>query len=415
MSSSDVAVLAEPVAFKHSGHIAPNRLVKAPMTELVCEWPKDEAHADNRGKPNAVYLRMYEEWGQGGIGTLIFGNFACDRLHPEAAGNPIIDKTASWDHVEAFRPAITAAKADGAIVLCQISHAGRQTQDYIADCPLSSSNVKCPPLGPKNFNTPRPMTLEEIADVVDRFAFASKVLYDAGAHGIQLHAAHGYLLSQFLSPDVNLRTDTYGGSLENRSRLIFEIIAAIRSKVADSQFLISIKLNSADFTPGGFTAEDSRELACKLEEVGVDLLELSGGTYESLAKSGGFTTELVKESTLKREALFLTFADALRPHLKTTKLCVTGGFRTLAGMASAVRMGSCDLVGIARPLTAEPSFCKEILQGKIDGAKKNLMPIALTTASSNIQIVEIGKGEPISDLSKEEVVAETIKKITGSE
>ncbi|KAL8276945.1 hypothetical protein RQP46_010673 [Phenoliferia psychrophenolica] len=411
MSSEDVALIAEPVTFANSGLTAPNRILKSAMTELVCEWSTDEALADDRGKPTPEFLKIYEDWGQGGIGVLVFGNFACDRLYPESPGNPIIDKTAKWDHVKEFTPAIQAAKADGALVICQISHAGRQTMNTVAEVPISSSNVKCPPLGPKEFNTPRPMTVDEIKDCVDRFAFASKVLHDCGAHGIQLHAAHGYLLSQFLSPDCNLRTDDYGGSLEGRSRIVFEMISAIRERVNDPKFMISIKINSADFTTGGFSEEDSRAFTKMLEAAGVDLIELSGGTYESLAKNGGFVH--LKESTIKREAFFIEFADRIRPHLSTAKLCVTGGFRSVSGMAKALRDKSADLVGLARPLTAEPFLCKDIIASKTAGAKENKIPVPLQTASSNVQIVQMGKGEPLSDLSNQEVAEATVAHIMG--
>ena len=126
------------------------------------------------------------------------------------------------------------------------------------------------------------MTIAEIEDLADRFAYAADILYKCGCDGIQLHAAHGYLLSQFLSPRVNKRTDKYGGSFENRSRIIFEIIAAVRARVPDEKFMLSIKINSADFADGGFSAEESQQLVIKLEDH-LDLIELSGGTYESRA------------------------------------------------------------------------------------------------------------------------------------
>jgi 2,4-dienoyl-CoA reductase-like NADH-dependent reductase (Old Yellow Enzyme family) len=172
------------------------------------------------------------------------------------------------------------------------------------------------------FGKPRPLTITEIKDIVQRFAFAAKTLYDAGADGIQLQAAvgyvplrdepsdsdpqgqGGYLLSQFLSPRVNKRTDEYGGaSLDNRSRIVFEIVDAIHQRVPDERFMLGIKINSADFAEGGFSAEDSREMVYRLEAAGVELIELSGGTYESLQITHR------KESTRKREAFFIEYAS----------------------------------------------------------------------------------------------------------
>ncbi|KAM0750961.1 FMN-linked oxidoreductase [Meredithblackwellia eburnea MCA 4105] len=396
MSQEDLKIISEPITFFHSGKTAPNRLLKSAMTERLCVWSDDDNDADLRGQPTKQYLELYKQWGQGGIGTIVMGNVPCDRRYPESKGNAIIDKTQSWDHVKAFKPVIAAAKAGGSIVLVQVTHAGRQTYNGIAPEPVSSSDVQSAPLGGMTFNKPRPMTIDEIEDLIDRFAFAAKVLYDAGADGIQLHSAHGYLLSQFLSPRVNKRTDRYGGSYKNRSRLLFEIIAAIRSRVPDKKFILSIKINSADFADGGFSPEDSKETVLRLEKAGLDLIELSGGTYESRAffhKS---------ESTVKREAYFVEFAERIRPHLTTAKLAVTGGFRSSTGMAQAIREKSCDITGLGRPLTAEPDLAKLLVEGKKPKAKENNVPVPLQTLTSVLQLEDISNGRPARDLESKE-------------
>ncbi|KAK4704414.1 hypothetical protein P7C70_g1802, partial [Phenoliferia sp. Uapishka_3] len=354
--------------------------------------------------PTPAYLRLYEEWGKGAIGLIIVGNVPCDARYPEAKGNAIIDRDHkdNWDQVAAFKPVFAAAKAHGSVVIVQVTHAGRQTQNTIADVPVSSSDVQTPPMGGMVFNKPRPMTIAEIEDLVDRFAYTSKVLYDAGADGMQLHAAHGYLLSQFLSPRVNLRTDRYGGSFENRSRLLFEIVAAIRARVPDPKFILSIKINSADFSEGGFSAEESQETVIRLEAAGLDVIELSGGTYES----GGF--EHKKESTIKREAYFVEFAERIRPHLKTAKLMVTGGFRSAPAMAKAIQDGATDICGLGRPLTAEPDLSALLLAGKQQKAKDNRVPNALQTGSSVVQIADIAHKRPIHDIEQQEVADKVV-------
>lgn len=237
------------------------------------------------------------------------------------------------------------------------------------------------------FNKPRPMTIAEIDTLVESFAFAAKVLYDAGADGAQLHGAHGYLLSQFLSARVNKRTDDYGGelsqatasastrvltdatssfagSLENRARIILRIIDAIKERVP-KDFILSIKMNSADFSEGGLTDEESRTVASWLDAKGLDLIELSGGTYEQT----GF--EHKKESTKAREGFFVEFSEQMKPLIKEARIAVTGGFRSADAMNKALQDGATDIIGLARPLTAEPYLCREIIEGKKTKAKEN--------------------------------------------
>ena len=221
-----------------------------------------------------------------------------------------------------------------------------------------------------------------------------------------MHCAHGYLLAQFLSPSTNHRTDQYGGPLANRARIILEIIAEIDRRVRsqDPSFIVCVKLNSVEFQDKGTKPEEARELAMMLEEARVDFVDLSGGTFEARA------FEHKKESTKKREAYFIEFAEQLRPLLKKTKVYVTGGFRTASGMVTAIDEGACDGVGIGRPLSAEPYLCKEILEGKVMGAIDNYMPLPMNTQASGTQLHQVGKGEEkISDWSVKEEVDRWIK------
>jgi 2,4-dienoyl-CoA reductase-like NADH-dependent reductase (Old Yellow Enzyme family) len=178
-------------------------------------------------------------------------------------------------------------------------------------------------------------------------------------------ACSGYLLAQFLAPSTNKRTDKYGGSLLNRARIIFETIASIRALVPDKSFSIGIKLNSVEFQEGGFTPEDCRDLCVELEKNGLDWVELSGGTYESLAFSHK------KESTKKREAFFLEFADLIIPYLKKTKVYITGGLRTAAGMVKA--LDTVNGIGLGRPIAHEFALPQKILDGVVDSAIEPLI------------------------------------------
>ncbi|KAL7416323.1 NADH oxidase [Mrakia frigida] len=394
-------ILASPLKFPISGKVAPNRFLKSAMTERLCTYDQD--NHDLRGKPTPEYIELYEQWGKGAIGIIVLGNLPVDRTALEAKKNAIIDKRSSWDPVEAFKPVIAASKRHGSLVIGQLTHGGRQTPSDINPHPVSSSDIQNPDGMGMTFAKPRPMTLAEIDDLVDSFAFAAEVLYKAGADGAQLHAAHGYLLSQFLSGRVNKRTDNYGGSLENRSRIVFRIFEEIKRRVPANDFLLSIKMNSADFAEGGFTDEESAKIAIMLEAAGVELIELSGGTYES----GAFSHK--KDSTIKREAFFIEFADRIRPTLKTAKLAVTGGFRSVGPMEEALAEKSCDFIGLARPLTADPFFCKDIISGAQLHAAENKVNPSMQTATSVYQIKTIATGKPIPDLSIQEVADSTLQ------
>ncbi|KAH9819696.1 hypothetical protein DFH28DRAFT_33952 [Melampsora americana] len=392
---SKIEVLAKPVTFK-GGLSAPNRVLKSAMTERLCTY--SETDLGERGKPTPEYLRLYKLWGEGQIGIIVLGNIPIHRENLEAKGNAIIDRDSPWDPVEAFKPVVAAAKAHGSLVIGQLTHGGRQTATEVNPNPVSSSETKCPDNFGMSFSKARALTVEEIKDLVDRWAYGAEVLYKAGAHGAQLHCAHGYLLSQFLSPHVNRRTDAYG-SFENRSRIVFEIVSEIKKRVTDPKFIVSIKYNSHDFIEGGFSVEDSQRMAKHMEAAGVELIELSGGTYENLP------FEEKKDSTKRREGFFIEFAERLRPHLTgESVLAVTGGFRTLSGMTDALSSSDriCDVVGLGRPLVPEPHLIADIISGKTDRAKENKVPAELQIPAAYAILKEIGAGLPPADLSDED-------------
>jgi 2,4-dienoyl-CoA reductase-like NADH-dependent reductase (Old Yellow Enzyme family) len=223
----------------------------------------------------------------------------------------------------------------------------------------------------RNYGIPKPMSEEEILDVIDRFVFTAKIARETGFTGVQFHSAHGYLLSEFLSPDINLRNDAWGGSLENRSRIHLEIIKKCRAEVGED-FPISMKLNSADFQKGGFTENESIQVAKILEEAGLDLLEISGGTYEQPKLIGADQisinpdrSEIRRESTIAREAYFLEYAKNIREAV-SLPLMVTGGFRSKDGIEKALQSNICQIVGVGRPLCADPHCIKKMINGKLE-------------------------------------------------
>lgn len=335
-----------------------NRLAKGAMTEGL---------GDTRNRATEGHTRLYRRWAEGGAGMLLTGNVQVDRRYMERPGNVAIDGEQSNEAIAALRDFAKAGTANGAHLWMQISHAGRQTPALVNKEPVAPSD-KALDMPGAQFGKPRAMTGAEIEDVIRRFAYAASVARDTDFTGVQIHGAHGYLISEFLSPDVNLRTDEWGGSLENRARLLLEIVRAVRAAVG-SDFPVSVKLNSADFQRGGVSHEDAIRVAAWLNAEGLDLLEISGGTYEQprLVGLDDMTlhpekSEVRRESTIAREAYFLEYAKDIRA-ATTMPLMVTGGFRTAEGMNSALASGTMDVVGLARPLCVDPEIPAKLLSG----------------------------------------------------
>lgn len=349
--------LASPLTLP-GGAVLPNRLAKGAMTEGL---------ANTRGEPTEELERLYRVWSHGGAGLLLSGNVIVDRDHLERPGNVIIDQAPTPEMKAALKRWARAGTEGGNHFWMQISHAGRQTQKNINPTPKAPSAVDMALPGGR-FGPPQPLAEAEIIDLIGRFTTAAVAAKDAGFTGVQIHAAHGYLVSQFLSPRTNQRADGWGGALENRARFLMEIVRSVRAAVGPD-YPVSVKLNSADFQRGGFEFEDSLRVASWLEAAGVDLLEISGGSYEQPVMAGlagveePVQTAKIAASTAAREAYFVDFAKAMKAHLRTMPLLVTGGFRSRMAMEQALCAGATDLIGVARPLCAAPDACKDLLCG----------------------------------------------------
>ena len=334
----------------------PNRLCKAAMTEGL---------ASPQGEPTEALERLYGIWSDGGAGLLLSGNVQIDGDHLERPGNVIIDGEPSEAMQRALGRWAAAGTRSGNHFWAQISHAGRQCQKIVNPQPKAPSAVKLGLPGGQ-FGEPQPMTEEDIEAVITGFARCAKVVIDAGFTGVQLHAAHGYLLSQFLSPRSNQRQDQWGGSLENRARLLLASVARVRAAVGPN-VPISVKLNSADFQRGGFDFDESLQVAKWLEQASVDLIEISGGTYEQprLLNLDGMEPveeQSVAASTRAREAYFVDFAEAMHKEV-SIPLMVTGGLRRLDAMKLALESGAADMIGIGRPMCVMTDAPAQLLAG----------------------------------------------------
>ena len=347
--------LSEPLTLP-CGVSIPNRIAKAAMTEGL---------ATVDGVPTPELARLYKEWSEGGAGLLLSGNILIDEMHLERPGNVWIDRAPDTKMQEALAQWAEAATVNGNQFWAQINHAGRQTQKTINANPKAPSAVSVGLPGGQ-FGQPTELTSGEIEDLIERYAIAAKAVIDAGFTGVQIHAAHGYLMSQFLSPLTNLRTDEYGGSLENRARPLLDAVKAVRSAIG-AKVPISVKLNSADFQKGGFMFEDSVQVAQWLQDASVDLIEISGGNYEQPKLMGieGLEPEEpqnVAQSTLMREAYFVDFALAMKETVKIP-LMVTGGFRQRKAMEQALESGGADLIGLGRPMCVDVDAPNFLLNG----------------------------------------------------
>lgn len=390
-------MLFQPFTFAN-GVTTKNRFFKSAMEEQL---------ATNNDVSRKI-VKLYDTWAKGGTGILVTGNVM---VSPTGKGSPD-DVVLADDH---DLPMLTAwAKAgtrNDTLLIMQINHAGKQSPKAINAEPVAPSAV---PLKGMDgfFNPPRALKLDEIKTLIEQFATTAKLAEQAGFSGVQIHGAHGYLISQFLSPHHNRRDDDYGGSLDNRMRFLVEIYQAIHLAVSD-KFLVGVKLNSADFQKGGFDESESVQVIAKLGELGIDFIEISGGNYESPAMLN------TKPSSQQREAYFLDYAHKARAVTKAP-LIITGGFRSESAMNDALHSGELDFIGIARPLTVMPDLPNRIQQGTYQAVE--LQPIRTGVAKVDkamgsvlemgwymYQIERLGRGkQPDRQASAWLILAKTI-------
>lgn len=341
------------------GQVLPNRIAKAAMTEGL---------ADAFGRPSPELLRLYEKWSASGCALLVTGNVQIDRYHLERPGNVIVEGAGDAALKRSLAEWARIGKAGGARFWVQLSHAGRQTLAIVNPRPKAPSALNLAIPG-KQFGRPVALTEPEIRELIERHATAAAVVQEAGFDGVEIHAAHGYLLSTFLSPRANARPDLWGGSLEHRARMLLEVVRAVRARVGKA-FAVGVKLNSADFQKGGFHVGESRKVVQWLEAEGVDLIEISGGNYEQprMLQTAGVTAidpAGLAPSTAAREAYFAGFAAEMR-NLVKVPLMVTGGFRTAAAMQRAIREDNISMIGVARPLCVDFDCVNDLLAGRRD-------------------------------------------------
>lgn len=310
--------------------------------------------AERGGRAGKNMFNLYRRWSESGAGLLVCGNVMIDRRARGERHNIVIEDESCLPELRTWA---LEAQRHGSRLWMQINHPGRQVLKFNRTS-VSASDV---PLNlPGMVRTPRPLEEREIFELIERFGNTAAIAQKAGWHGVQIHGAHGYLISQFLSPLTNRRDDRWGGNLENRVRFVREIYRNMREKTGPG-FPIGIKINSADFQRGGFTEEESLQVIDQLSAEGIDLIEVSGGTYERAAMTG----RMKKQSTREREAYFMEFIVKARNRTQAP-LLLTGGFRTRTAMEEALANDELDFVGMARPFAVYPSIARDLLEGTVE-------------------------------------------------
>ncbi len=321
-----------------------NRIFKSAMSEIM--------GAEDHG-PTKNLSRLYSRWADGGIGLLVTGNVMVDRKALGEPQNVVLDNDKD---IEALSAWAENGKKNGTHIWAQLNHPGRQSPKFLSPEPVAPSAIPYDSSLKHAFNIPKELTEDEIKILIEKFALAASITKRSGFTGVQVHAAHGYLVSQFLSPMYNIRKDQWGGSIENRMRFLMEIVKAIRETVGQ-EFPIGVKMNSSDFGPNGFSESDALAVIKALSKEGVDLIEISGGTYESPAMMGE------RKSHKAQTPFFIDFAEKAVKSIDTP-IALTGGFRTDFSMKEAIRYAGVDMVGIARPLVVDPEMPAKILSGE---------------------------------------------------
>lgn len=330
------------------GAVIKNRFFKAAMSETF---------ANRKGQPNKLHINLYKHWAEGGAGLVLTGNIMIDPNAKGEPGNVVIEDERD---IDVLREWAKAGTANGTHLWVQLNHPGKQSPKTLSKKPVAPSAV---PIGGNYkaaFNPPRELSHSDIKEIVQRFVNAAVVSKKAGFTGVEIHAAHGYLVNQFLSPSDNIRQDEYGGSLENRMRFLVEIYKGMRSALGNN-FPIGIKLNSTDFKDGGFSESDSIEVIKKMAELGIDLIEISGGSYENPKMAD--INEIEGE-----KPFFIEYAQKLQS-IVNIPIVVTGGFRSEKSMTEAIEKNITAMVGIGRPFALMPDLPNQIYNGTYKAIK----------------------------------------------
>lgn len=321
---------------------ASNRIARSATGERMCS-------SDGRVTP--LVVEFYGTLARGGVGLIITG-------HSFVRADGIACEGMMGVHSDKMLPGLAelvrAVHLTDARIVCQLNHAGRQTRPELIEGkrPVAPSEVTDRASG----LTPRALAAEEMEPLVESYVAAARRCREAGFDGVQLHCAHGYLMSQFISPYTNRRDDPWGGSVEARARFPLEVLRRIRAELG-GEYPVLVKLNAEDFIEGGLTLDQSCRIAAMMEREGITAIEISAGMAETVDK-----IVRKKIDSVDGEAYFLPYAREFRRHVRVPLISV-GGYRSLSVMESAITSGAADLVALCRPLIREPDLPRKLRDG----------------------------------------------------
>ena len=330
-----MSILFEPYLIR--GLSLRNRFMRSATTSY---W------ADEEGVVKDAHVRLYRSLARGGVGLIVKGHlYGADngKAHTGMAG------ISSDTQIPMLRKLTDAVHEQGGRIVAQINHAGVVHQPDRA--------------GPSEYSeggwTAREMTVDEIEAAIEAYGDAAERAIQAGFDGVQIHGAHGYLVSQFLSRHVNRRTDRWGGSPENRMKFLTEVYDEVRGRVGNQPVLI--KMNCDDFSPDGFTVDDSLNVAVAIAERGIDLIEVSGG---GRGQQEALRARAKHADPALGELAFAGHASKIRDATRPTPMALVNGFRKLETMRKAVETGLTDMVSMSRPFIREPDLVRRLQSGQ---------------------------------------------------
>ncbi len=347
--------------------LRPGRIGDVVMKNRFIRSATSETMADEHGRLiERLYHPLHLELARGGVGLIFTGHCAVHSRGKYAFG---MTSLASDVNVESFGRLVDAVHVEGARMFAQLNHAGSQARARDVE-PLAPSPIP----NPQHGRVPSAASEGEIQEAIAAFADAARRVKQAGFDGVHLHAGHGYLLSEFLSPLTNHRTDGWGGPLESRQRLLREVVAAVRDAVGPD-FPVTVKLGIRDFPPGGLTLDEGLETAALVASLGVQGIEITAGLtspkVESAMPYAGLTRRrALEDKVLHRvfgpwvpEAYFADEAKLVKERVRCPVILV-GGLRSVETIEAVVRDGVADFVSLARPLIREPHLVRDIEDGR---------------------------------------------------
>lgn len=330
-----------------NGMVLSNRLVRSATWEGMC---------DEAGYPTERLSTCYQDLARGGVGLIVTGYAFVRKDGRQLPGTLGMDRD---DSAELMRRLTSGVHALGGRIAVQLVHAGGKANPPPGQARLAPSAIESPQFAER----PVEMTQQDVTALVTAFGESARRVKAFGFDAVQLHAAHGYLINQFLSPLTNQRTDSYGGSLENRSRFLMEIYAAVRQAVGPD-YPVLVKLNADDFMEGGWSLEEAVAVAKQLDQVGMDAIEVSGGT----SASGDRSPVRGRATTVSEEGYHRTLSQRIKA-VVGCPVMVVGGFRSRAVVEESLQDGDADYIALARPFIREPNLAAKWQAGSLDAAE----------------------------------------------